>query len=100
MAAKGAILKKEIMRKIMEIFPESFLYNNDKEIRINGTEEGNSVQIKITLTCAKSPVNIGGLTPQSESNAINFETEPTAIKEPTEEEKARLKFLLEELEKD
>ena len=36
MAVKGAILKQEIAQKILETFPNSFLYNDGKEIRING----------------------------------------------------------------
>ena len=95
--AKGAIAKKEIMQKIIEMFPGSFLYNNDKEVRINSTEEGNPVQIKITLTCAKTPVeNENGIFEINNSNAIEFKNtpKPQDIVEPTEEEKANLKALL------
>lgn len=95
--AKGAIAKKEIMQKIIEMFPGSFLYNNDKEVRINSTEEGNPVQIKITLTCAKTPVeNENGIFEINNSNAIEFKDtpKPQDIVEPTEEEKANLKALL------
>lgn len=96
--AKGAIAKKEIMQKIIEMFPGSFLYNNDKEVRINSTEEGNPVQIKITLTCAKTPVeNENGIFEINNSNVIEFKDDtpkPQDIVEPTEEEKANLKTLL------
>ena len=40
MAAKGSILKQEVAEKILAAFPGSFLYNDGKEIRINGTENG------------------------------------------------------------
>lgn len=99
--AKGAIAKKEIMRKIIEVFPNnSFLYNDNKEIRINTTEEDNPVQIKITLTCAKTPVeneNRSGIFKTNNSNVIEFKDdtpESQNIIEPTEEEKANLKTLL------
>lgn len=97
--AKGAIAKKEIMQKIIEMFPGSFLYNNDKEVRINSTEEGNPIQIKITLTCAKTPVeneNGSGIFKTNNSNVIEFknDTPESDIIEPTEEEKANLKTLL------
>ena len=98
--AKGAIAKKEIMQKIIEMFPGSFLYNNDKEVRINSTEEGNPVQIKITLTCAKTPVeDENGIFETNNSNAIEFKdtSKPQDIVEPTEEEKANLKALLDNL---
>lgn len=58
MALKGAIAKEEITKKILEVFPSAFQY--DKEIRIPWTENGEQVQIKLTLTAAKVMVNAGG----------------------------------------
>ena len=43
MAAKGTEAKKIIMNKILESFPNSFLYNDGKEIRINIQENGEVV---------------------------------------------------------
>lgn len=103
MAAKGSILKKEIADKILETFPNSFLYNNNKEIRINGTENGESLQIKITFTTAKTKVENENLStkeiPLPSSNddlSISNEME-NFPQEPTEEEKERLTFLLNKL---
>lgn len=59
MAAKGSILKKEVSEKILKAFPGSFLYNDGKEIRINGLENGERLQIKVTLTAAKVAVEGG-----------------------------------------
>lgn len=56
MAAKGAESKSLVTKKILEIFPNAFLYNNDKEIRIPLTEQGEQVEIKVVLSCAKTPV--------------------------------------------
>lgn len=56
MAAKGAESKSLVTKKILEIFPNAFLYNNDKEIRIPLTEQGEQVEIKVILSCAKTPV--------------------------------------------
>ena len=50
--------KEEITKKILEVFPSAFQY--DKEIRIPWTENGEQVQIKLTLTAAKVMVNTGG----------------------------------------
>ncbi len=109
MAVKGAQLKSEITQKILAAFPGSFLYNDGKEIRIDGAEAGERIQIKVTLTASKTPVendNIivssntetpikASLEGASEIKTINPEEKfPT---EPTEEEKARLKKLLENL---
>ena len=56
--AKGSIAKAEITKKILECFENSFTY--DKEIRIPIMENGELVQIKCTLTCAKVNVENGG----------------------------------------
>jgi hypothetical protein len=57
--AKGATAKAEITKNILERFPSSFLYNDGKEIRIPFIEDGEEVQIKVTLTCAKENVSQG-----------------------------------------
>ena len=101
MAAKGSILKQEIANKILAAFPGSFLYNDGKEIRINGTENGDKLQIKLTLTAAKVAVEGGSdtvlpgeaATADVKSNVTN-EAIP---QEPSEEEKERLVMLLNKL---
>ena len=103
MAAKGSILKSEIVKKILATFPGSFLYNDGKEIRINGMEEGQMLQIKLTLTCAKVAVENGNDTAlPGEQSAINENIKPAATnekipQEPTAEEKERLTMLLNKL---
>lgn len=100
--AKGSIAKEEIAHKILETFENSFIY--DKEIRIPYKENGEDIQIKCVLTCAK--VNVE----QNEENAIpgevknenNLETsnieEKTIVHiEPTEEEKQNVKNLMDAL---
>lgn len=51
---RGQELKNQIVNKILETFPNSFI--NGKEIRICGTENGEEVQIKVTLTAAKENI--------------------------------------------
>ena len=106
MAAKGAILKKEIADKILTTFPGSFLYNDGKEIRINGTEDGLPLQIKVTLTAAKVAVEGGNdatmsgekiITPATAANSKEAWTKEETPQEPTEEEKERLTMLLNKL---
>lgn len=58
MALKGTQAKEEIVKKILETFSGSFKY--DKEIRIPWTEDGEQIQIKLTLTAAKAMVEQGG----------------------------------------
>ena len=97
MAARGSILKQEIIKKILEVFPDSFLYNDGKEIRINAFEEGSPCQIKVTLTAPKVAVENGEAqlpdSPKTETSNSNEQLP----QEPTEEEKERLKILLDKL---
>ena len=103
MAAKGSILKQEVAEKILAAFPGSFLYNDGKEIRINGIENGEILQIKISMTCAKVAVEGGddNVLP-GEKAAATADAKPTGTnekvpQEPTAEEKERLTTLLNKL---
>lgn len=99
MAAKGSLLKKEITDTILKTFQGSFLYNDGKEIRIPGLEDGQNLQIKVTLTCAKENVEqnsdnaIPGATLQTNTSINNIKKEEKTIVEPTQEEKDNVKRL-------
>ena len=62
--AKGAKAKEDILKKIQEAFPAAFFH--DKVLRIPMQENGEDVEIKVTLTAAKDCV--GGV------NKLNFST--------------------------
>ena len=97
MSARGSILKKEVAEKILAAFPgNSFLFNDGKEIRINGMEDGQNLQIKVTLTCAKVAVE-GGSEVTSSGEVKATSPAPQIPEEPTAEEKERLANLLEQL---
>lgn len=97
MAAKGFFLKGEIAEKILKTFPGSFLYNDGKEIRINGVENGVEIQIKVTLTAAKEAVS-NGISKIESEGTVDSELPPSeAITEPTEDEQIRLQNLLKKL---
>ena len=99
--AKGQQLKKEIQSKILEVFSGSFLYNDGKEIRICGYENGESLQVKCVLTCAKENVAAGADTafpgdfPAPTTQAPT--PERTAPVQPTESEKQNVATLLKSL---
>lgn len=104
MAIKGAEAKKEITNKILSTFSNSFLYNSGKEIRIPIMEDGQLIQIKCTLTAAKTNVENGE--DVAIPGEVKVETaavaDPTPtpsgfMNEPTEEEKANIESLLESL---
>lgn len=56
--ARGTESKEIITQKILETFENSFKY--DKEIRIPIVENGELIQVKCVLTCAKVNVENGG----------------------------------------
>ena len=85
--ARGAASKEQVTAGILAAFPGSFKY--DKEIRIPMNEDGEIIQIKITLTAAKTNVENGGdtatpgavdytATTSVNSASTNFMNEPTA----------------------
>ena len=98
MAIKGAEAKLEITNKILELFPGSFKY--DKEIRIPVIENGEEVQIKISLTAAKVNVERDGgvldFTKKTETTAQTTSAAPQSF-EPTEEEKNIVNDLISKL---
>ena len=59
--AKGQKAKKIISDKILNIFEDSFLYSDGKEIRIPIEEDGEIIQIKVTLTAAKVSARLTSL---------------------------------------
>ncbi len=106
MAAKGSIAKEQVVASILQHFEGAFKY--DKEIRIPVMENGEIVQIKVTLTCAKTNVQaeessaFSAATPNASVNlAAAFPAPAAAPKEkayePTAEEKQNLSKLLENL---
>lgn len=100
--AKGAKSKQEVAEAILKCFGDkAFLYNAGKEIRINTTEDGELVQIKIALTAAKTPVTPGdedAVPMAAVDNKIEFEeVSKDKVTEVTPEEKANVKKMLQKL---
>lgn len=98
MALKGSISKEIVTKKILKTFEGSFQY--EKEIRIPMEEDGNQIQLKCVLTCAKTNVEPNG------ENAIPGEATPVAagipanektFVEPTQEEKDNVQKLMQML---
>ena len=95
MAVKGIQAKADITKKILETFDGSFM--NDEEIRIPVMENGEEVQIKVTLTAAKvnidhaATLGISNDTPTTSANVLNFTDQKI---EPSADEKAKVKELM------
>ena len=91
MAARGSESKNIITAKLLETFAGSFIY--DKNVIIPMVENGESLQIKIALTCAKTNVESGMDTAIPGATTVTTAT-PTpkvmdthGVAEVTEEEK-------------
>ena len=103
MAVKGAESKNKITQKILETFGGSFLYNDGKEIRIPLLENGETVQIKVTLTAAKVNVSpdgenaIPGDYAQNVADNVLYTSNIIEKTAPTEEEKKNVADLLRSL---
>lgn len=101
--ARGAAAKEEIINRLLNTFEGSFKF--DKEIRIPMMENGEEVQIKVTLTCAKVNVDRGsdaalpGVSQTKDKPAVSSISNATDsfLIEPTAEEKANVKALMERL---
>lgn len=81
--AKGTYAKEKIVEKIMNAFPDAFFY--DKELRIPYMEEGQEVQIKVALTCAKTNVERS-----SNCAAITTDDFPPSVVAPITKETATM----------
>lgn len=100
--ARGAQSKEKITDTILKTFPNSFIY--EREIRIPIMEDGELIQIKVTLTAAKTNVEQGdehklpGVN-SVESAEYNFENSTIAKDKVTltEEEKNNVATLLKNL---
>ena len=88
---RGAIAKQEITKKILEVFPNSFI--NEKEIRIPFEEGSDLVQIKVSLTCAKVNIEDAGSVPEI-SSSVPASQEKIEV---SETEKQNVQKLMENL---
>ena len=101
--ARGQIAKAEIANKILSNFEGSFSYNDGKEIRIPIVENGEDIQIKVTLTAAKENVTPGdenampGDDTVTVANVATKVASKTETVEPTKEELNNVSDLLKAL---
>ena len=99
MAARGSIAKENVTAKILETFEGAFTY--EKEIRVPIMENGELVQIKITLTAAKTNVEPNGDSAIPGSFPPPVDNAPTPVSQQpitqTEEEKATVAAFLKTL---
>ena len=96
---KGQIAKDNVINKIAAAFGKDYVGLVDKKVYVWSEEDGEKIQVCLSLTCPKTPVGIGG-----EENGINFTTanvnttpdvfNPTAI---SDKEMENVRNLIKEL---
>lgn len=93
--ARGASSKQVVIDKILETFQGSFVYG--KELRIPMVEDGEQVEIKVTLACAKTNVGDGAVAGDFESgNAVQVSVTEAPAK-PTQAEIDNISKLMDRL---
>jgi hypothetical protein len=86
MAAKGTESKGIIFDKLKEVYPESFWEDEGKILRIPMNENGNIVEIKVTLTAAKNILGSGETPSAFAATAVSANAAKPVV-EMTQEEK-------------
>lgn len=85
---RGSLAKEQLTKKLLETFEGSFIV--DKTIRVPMVENGETVEIKVALTCAKDVIGSAGM-------PVTGGDKATVSASITEEEKKEVKSLIEEL---
>lgn len=70
--ARGNVAKDNVIKKIAQAFGSDYVGEYEKKLYVWAEENGEKVQIAISLTCPKNPV--GEINFQAEpGNSLNFE---------------------------
>ena len=94
MAAKGAVSKQNVTNKIMSTFEGAFIAADGKTIRIPLVEDGEPIEIKVTLVAAKDLEGDGAVAIAEVTEAAPAATDNIEI---TEAEKQKVNDLLNSL---
>ena len=104
--AKGAVAKENVTKVLAEAFGSNFIGEHDKKIYVWANDGGEMVQIAMSLTCPKNPIQVDtsiststGDWDFSDSPKINTTVAVTnaAPAEISEEEKANIADLMAKL---
>lgn len=90
--AKGSIAKEQIAKKMAETFGADWIGERDKKYYLWANENGERIQIAISMTCPKTPIGEAGAT--TDSNVLNFEDGAETPIEITTDEKKNVADLM------
>lgn len=82
--ARGAIAKQVITKKLQDAFGADFLGEMDKKIYLQAPENGEMVQIAISMTCPKNTIEVSHA-PVVKNGMIDFEAQDAKIAAHTTE---------------
>lgn len=99
MAVKGALAKELIIKKLAEAFGEDWIGEVDKKYYVWSKENGERVQIAITLTCPKVMVDTGAVSGVAPEENWDFSDVPEKKEnvEISDKEKETIKLLMDQL---
>ena len=101
--ARGAIAKQTVVNQLQTAFGQNWIGEYDKKYYVWSQENGERVQIAISLTCPKVPVEVSA---SAQTGDFNFEDDaPNVVvaaggfqpAEITQQEQDNLKMLIERL---
>lgn len=81
--AKGNAAKEVVIKKIMDAFGDDFVGVYEKKVYVWSEEDGEKMQVAISLTCPKVPVGV-----VDKPTSLDFENPTIANAAPTKFEPA------------
>lgn len=91
--AKGNIAKEQVTKTIINAFGDSFVGISDKKIYVEAIENGEVVQVAISLTCPKTPIEKNSINAVPAVNSTQIPT-PVDISPEDKEKVQQLKKML------
>ena len=59
--ARGAVAKQQVINKLAAAFGDDFIGEHDKKIYLWANENGERVQVAVSLTCPKTPIEVASV---------------------------------------
>ena len=97
MAAKGTIAKEKVIKKIEQVFGSDYIGIYDKKIYLWSEENGEKIQIALSLTCPKNLIEANSFNEKESTSELNFEDSPQKLPIINEEERENINKLMQKL---
>ena len=97
MAAKGTIEKEKVIKKIEQTFGSDYIGIYDKKIYLWSEENGEKIQIALTLTCPKNLIEANSFDDKESVSELNFEDPSQKLPIINEEERENINKLMQKL---